>query len=608
MISNTTSVPAWISRPLVLVLVLSFPFAFTACESMVDVEPEDSITPDKFFNNEEEFLSAAASVYSVVRNMSAGSGSTVSLEEHTSDEIMVPTRGPDWGDNGLWRQLTQHNWTTTHPDLNGAWTTQQTGISRSNSVLTSLAQSQRLSESRKAEFRAEMRFLRSFFYYWLMDLFGNVPIVVEEGSELDFPKQPVSSDDPPPQNTRKEVYDFILRELTGCTSDNFDASCVTGPDSGSILANLSPAAPGVQDHGRARRGAGYAFLARLLLNAEIYSGTPQTDGIDTGAALYEEASVAADQVLNSGRYRLADEYSDNYTEDNYNSPEIIFAATFKADLGFGNIVPRTTTHPNLPTGISTWNGFTTIAEFYEAFENVPSDPNSVDRQDQLLSGPRYEEPNSDCWANECFSDPNSPPVTVRGRDDQLTLPPDIPSIILDGNATDLENPGARPFKYEIGSGPGSQGGFGNDHPLLRLAEVYLIKAEAEAALANMDDAVPPLNTLREARGAALVEETPTQMKALQLVLQERGYEFLYELQRRQDLIRYEYSHGGEPVGFEQSPTPGADVYAPTFTGPWLFKDESEGCRAVFPIPEEQISTNPKLEQNPGYPGCGTGVP
>lgn len=595
------------SRLLLLLSILAIPFVIVACDNVLDTQPDDAITPDQFFNNEDEFLSAAASVYAAVRSASAASGSVVSLEEHTSDEIMVPTRGPDWGDNGVWRALTQHAWSPDHPNLNGAWTSLQNGISRANSVLTSLERSEKLSEERKSQFEAEMRFLRSFFYYWLMDLFGRVPIVLEEGSELDYPSQPVSPEDPPPQSTRKEVYDFILQELTGCASDGFNESCVTSPADGSILANL-PQKRGIQDHGRARLGAGYALLSRLLINSEIYSGSSTPTGPELGTPLYEEASTAADQLLNLGQYTLAEEYSENFAADNYSSPEIIFAATHKADLGVGNTLPRTQTHPNLPTGVSTWNGFTTISEFYEAFENVPSEPNSVDRQDQIMSGPRYEEPSSGCWADECFSDSTSAPVTVRGADDQLTLPPEIPSIILEGDPERLENPGARPFKYEIGPGPSSEGGFENDHPLFRLAEAYLIKAEAEAALGNTGVAETALNTLRDARGAATVSGSPDQMKMLQLILQERGFEFLFELQRRQDLIRYEFAHGGEPIGFEQSPRPNEDTYAPTFTGPWRFKSESEGCRALFPIPSEQLNTNSRLEQNPGYPGCGSGLP
>lgn len=593
---------SFFGRLSVLVAVLGLPLLITACDQQLEQEAHDQITPESFFSNEDEFLSAAAAAYAPLR--SVATGSPFDIQEHSSDEVMVPTRGPNWGDNGVWRELTQHNWSASHPYFNGAWTTLQTGISRTNGVLTSLGRSQGVSEEQKTRFEAEMRFLRAFYYYWLMDLFGSVPIVVEEGSELDFPKQPVSAEDPPPQNTRTEVYDFILSELTGCTSDNFNEGCVTSPDGGSVLANL-PTKSGVQDHGRARLGAGHALLARLLLNSEIYTGTPTPNGIEPGVALYEEASAAADQVLNSGQYSLTDQYKDNFAHDNFNSSEIIFAAAFKADLGNGNIHPREMTHPNLPTGVSTWNGFTTIAEFYNSFENVP---NNQHRQNQLLAGRQYQEPNTDCWAGECFSDSTSTPIQVRGLDVQVNFTPEIPSIILEGDAARLENPGARPFKYEIGPGPQSEGGFGNDFPFLRLAEVFLIKAEAENELGNTQTAVNYLNDVRDRSDADEVEGVPTQSEMRKLLLQERGYEFLFEAVRRQDLIRYEFAHGGQPVGFEESPSPNAEVYAPTFTGPWRFKSSSDGCRALFPIPENQLNTNPNLEQNPGYPGCGSGVP
>lgn len=595
----TSSLPR-LRRLAVLLSVLALPFVLAACDQQLDQKSFDQITPEAFFKNEQEFLSAAAAAYAPLR--SVANGSPFDMEEHSSDEVMVPTRGPNWGDNGVWREMTQHNWSASHPFFDGAWSTLQTGLSRTNGVLSSLARSEGLSQEQTSRFEAEMRFLRAFYYYWLMDLFGSVPIVVEEGSELDFPTQPVSAEDPPPQNSRAEVYDFILQELTGCTAGNFDESCITDPADGTVLANL-PTASGVDDHGRARLGAGHALLARLLLNAEIYTGTVSEAGIEPGTPLYEEASVAADQVLNSGRYSLTGQYKENFAHDNYNSSEIIFATNFKADLGFGNIHPREMTHPNLPTGVSTWNGFTTIAEFYRAFENVP---NNTNRQNQMLAGKQYQEPNSGCWAGECFSDSTSAPVKVRGLDVQLNFTPEIPSLILEGDAARLENPGARPFKYEIGPGPRAQGGFGNDFPFFRLSEMYLIKAEAQNELGNTPVAVGLLNDVRTRAGADEVTSSPSQSKMRKLLLQERGFEFLFEMVRRQDLIRYEFAHGGNPVGFEESPAPNADVYAPTFTGPWRFKSESGGCRALFPIPTNQLNTNPKLEQNPGYPGCESG--
>lgn len=584
-----------VNRFLALLAILALPLALAACDQQLEQETFGQISPESFFNNEEEFVSAASAAYSPLRGFIF---SPFDLVEHSSDQIMVPTRGPDWGDGGIWRELTQHEWGPDHPQLNGNWSQFQTGISRTNGLLSSLAQSEALSESQKNQFEGEIRFLRAFYYYWLMDLFGGVPIVVEEGSELDFPTQPVSSDNPPPQNTRKEVYDFILQELTGCTSDNFDTSCIDDPASDAVLANLPPA-PDV-DYGRATRGAGYAFLARLLLNAEIYTGEATANGINPGQALYEEASAAADVVLNSPHYSLADDYYANFAADNHSSPEIIFAATFKAKDGLGYNKQQAVLHYNHPVPATPWNGFTTIAEFYQSFDTQPGsdgefgtndDVYNDDRGAQFLVGKQYQQPNAGCAGAECFSDESSDPVTVRGSDTQLDINEEIPSIQLQGDAAALESPGARPFKFELDPNA-SQTNMGNDYPLFRLTEMYLIKAEAQNELGRPGDAKNLVDELRRRANADEVSGTIDQQRMRKIILQERGFEFIWEIQRRQDLIRYEFAHGGSESD---------DPYAQTWTGQWSHKGgTSSGHRALFPIPQQQLSVNPNLAQNPGY--------
>lgn len=599
---DTSTLKTEMSRLVVLIAILALPFAIAACDSQLEQETFGQIPPEDFFNNEEEFVSAVSAAYSPLRGFITN---PFDLVEHSADQIMVPTRGPDWGDGGIWRDLTQHEWNASHPFLNDNWSQFQTGIQRTNGLLTSLEQSQALSDQQKEDFAAEVRFLRSFYYYWLMDLFGNVPIVVEEGSELDFPEQPVSPDDPPEQNTRKEIYDFILDELTGCTSDNFDVSCVNSPNG--ALASLPSKAD--VDYGRATKGAGYAFLARLLINAEIYSGTATASGIDTGTPLYEEASAAADVILNGangvGSYSLTDNYYDNFAADNHSSDEIIFSAPFKAKDGLGYNKQQAVLHYNHPVPTTPWNGFTTIAEYYQSFDteagsdgefgtndDVYNDP----RGKQFLVGKQYEQPSTGCAGADCFSDASSDPVLVRGGDednpeDQLDIGLEMEGIELDGDAAALEAPGARPMKFELDPNA-SQANMGNDFPLFRLAEIWLIKAEAENELGNFGTAEGILEDLRDARGADDNVTITGIEEGHQLILQERGFEFAWEIQRRQDLIRYEFAHGGQDV---------EDPYAPTFTGPWLFKDESSsGHRALFPIPEQQLSVNPEIEQNPGY--------
>lgn len=580
--------------------VVALALVVAGCDSQLETEPYSQITPDQFYQNEAEFVAAVTGVSSQLRTFEFD---ILNMQEHSSDEMMVPTRGPDWGDGGIWRAMTQHTWDATHPFPNNGWNALQVGVSRANGVLTTLQASEALPEAQTAQFAAETRFLRTYFYYLLMDLFGNVPIVVEEGADSEFTTQDeVTPANPPPQNTRAEVFSFVLSELTGCSADNFD-SCFDGtsitPQAGSVLADL----PSKNDvpYGRATVGAGYALLARVLLNAEIYTGTVSTDNVEPGTAMYDEASAAADQLLNSPDYMLADDYFANFASDNYSSPEIIFAAAHKADSDAGFQIHNAVLHYNQPLPATPWNGFTTIAEFYRSFDiesgadgtlGTRDDVYNDERGKQFMVGAQYEEPSSGCAGAECYSNPASGIVRTRGEEaPQLSFTVEVPDITLEGSSAELEAPGARPLKWELD--PNASGSnMGNDFPIFRLGEMYLIKAEAENEVNGPAAAAPYVNALRDRAGGDNVAPPPaTRSEMRALILQERGHEMHNEGVRRQDLIRYEFAHGESE--FE-------DPYAPTYTGPWLFKQESEPYRALFPIPQGQISVNPNLEQNPGY--------
>jgi hypothetical protein len=605
-----------------LVLLLPLVAILSGCDSQLEEEPFSQITPEQFFQTEEQFLSAAAAVYSQLRaDAFTYEWNYWNLQTHSGDGIMVPTRGPDWGDGGIWRQLTQHTWSNTNPFVSDAWTNGYTGIARANGVLTSLAASD-FDEETASQFSSEVRFLRAFYYYSLMDLYGGVPIVLEEGADTEFVTQPVSPDNPPPQNSRQEVFDYILSELVGTTSGNLSLSDIENPASGTVLANLPSKAD--VPYGRATKAAGYTLLARMLLNAEIYTGDASASGISPGQAFYAEAARAAEIVINGengvGTYSLTPDYYDNFRADNFQTgaSEIIFPITHTAEDGRGNTFQMRFLHYNTEIAATPWNGYTTIAEFYESFDIDPGpdgeigtndDVDNDRRADQFLSGLQFTQPSVNCVGDECFSDPNSEIATPRGSSEQLNLTLEIPGISLGDVSSEvqvIEGSGVRPLKWEID--PNQSAEFsGNDVPIFRLAELYLILAEAENERGNTGAAVSAINEVRERSGVE--EYTASDFSSVsvgrQLILQERGYEFLYEAQRRQDLIRYEFAHGESETGAPY--TSADDPYAPTFTAPWLFKVDgsqdgqaSEGFRALFPIPQTELDLNPNLSQNPGY--------
>ena len=135
-----------------------------------------------------------------------------------------------------------------------------------------------------ATYRAEARFLRALTYWHGLDLFGNIPLVVET--------DPLGST-PPAQATRQEIYDFVVSELTD------------------IQGSLP--APGAASYGRASGPAVSMLLAKLYLNAGVYTGTPNYAG-----------ALAAAQAVIAGPFSLDNNYKDIFLAVNHTSPEIVF--------------------------------------------------------------------------------------------------------------------------------------------------------------------------------------------------------------------------------------------------------------------------------------------
>jgi len=459
------------------------------CTDLTEV-PKSSATPDNFFTTEQEVLGGLAGAYAQMRSTLTGYGDYYNVIETSSDELVVPTRGQDWKDDGRWLELDGHTWSPISPagltDLNGAWNAPWTGVARANVLLEAL-DNVTLADTFETRVRAELRSLRAFYFYLLQDLFGGVPLATDSRVE------------PRPRATRQEVFDFIRQELTAARAD---------------LPATWPAAY----NGRFTRGAADAILASLYINAGVFTKDAgiSTTGYNSctsvpigGGTACDSAIAAADRILNAGVYSLAANWRDNFVSTNDQSPENILVVKFvnQADLGFRLF--NATLHYNQfnPTP---WNGFSSLADVYNQFDA------NDQRLESFLVGPQVN------------LETGLPVTDRQGNPLVFTV------IIADVTAAN-EREGARIGKWVYDpnhSGPEN----GNDYAFFRLAEIMLIKAEAlNAQTPGSATGLGILNTLR-----ARVFEPDEPLAAIDeaAVLRERLFELVFEGKRRQDLVRF----------------------------------------------------------------------
>lgn len=506
----------------------------------LDETPLSVITPENFYRNADEVRGGLAAIYNGLR---ASLWGYYNLSEVTSDEIIVPTRGNDWYDGGRWLEMHRHTWSASSPageDINGMWNDAFGAIARANVLLSVLPN---IAIADKEVVEAEVRAVRAFYYYMLMDMFGGVPIV--EDTEIK----------PRERATRAELFEFIESELQAARE-------------------VLPATRDAGSHGRMTKGAADAILASLYLNAEVFTGTVTESGLQPGQARWDDAIAAADRILNSGVYSLATEWQSNFSPSNHLSPEVIFVVKYLAQDGYGwdNHFFYRAMHYNSGIG-GAWNGFSSIAETYYAFDTASVQtlpvPGTSRTADILHSNDRRH---SIFLAGQHFNLETGEPVS-----DRTGLPLFLTPIIRDATQA-AENEGVRIYKWPLD--PNHVGTHhGNDFAYFRLAEIYLIKAEALNERGSSAEAIQLVNTVRE---RVFDPDRPipaglSQAEVRQRIRKERLFELTAEAKRRQDLIRW-----GQ------------------YTMAWTHKNESAPYRILMPIPQTQLDANPMLTQNPGY--------
>jgi len=479
------------ARRAVFVLPLVAGLALQACTDL-DENPTSSITPNNFYRNEQEVLGGLASVYAVLRNTIWG---YYNLAEITSDEMIVPTRGSDWFDNGRWLEIHRQAWTATSSsaldDINAAWSDAFAGVTRANVLLTALED---LTIADKEAVIAEVRTLRAYYYYQLMDLFGGVPIVTDITIE------------PRAAASRDSVFRFIEAELLAARPD-------------------LPASWPATQHGRLTQGAASAILASIYLNAGVFTtSTPNAAGYNSCAGITvtggqdacDAAIAAADAALADHALAPEGQWRSNFTAGNASSTENIMVIKFSNEPGQGlNLIMRALHYNQFNP--SPWNGFAGLADAYNAFD--PDD----ERRDVFLQGLQVcQDPNG------CGSVAYNQPVLDRPGN------PLVFTVNIADETAATEGEGTRIMKYPPDPDHVAEQN-GNDFAYFRAGEMVMIKAEAELAKGNAGTALTLVNQLR-----ARVFEPDEPLAAIDQdgILRERLFEFAGEAKRRQDLVRH----------------------------------------------------------------------
>ncbi|RZK47355.1 MAG: RagB/SusD family nutrient uptake outer membrane protein, partial [Pedobacter sp.] len=408
----------------------------------------DRATDENYGKTDAELVSLIAAAYTNLYGSFGADGNIMCLQEVPSDEIVVPTRGPDWGDGGHWVRLKLHTYQAADQKISGTWNFLFKGVNTCNRVLLNL---EPLGTPESLKFISELKALRAIYYYWLLDLFGNVPI------SIDFTKT-----DPPPNNTRKEVYDFVEKELLAALPDLQK----TGPN-----AN--------ETYGRVNYYTAQAILAKLYLNAEVYSGTPQWD----------KAIAACDEIINSASFALMPNYRDNFKKENKGSTEFIWVIPYDEIQAQGFNLPHATLHmANQSTyqmGGQPWNGWATVQEFYNSYIDPTQNPGpqgqvvGLDPTGSMITGTRDNRLTNFLVGKQFNADGVTP--LLDGAAD--VADPDGPQINFTPYMNELQpgawrQSGARINKWEYYRGMTGQ--LSNDWVICRYADILLTKAESIA--------------------------------------------------------------------------------------------------------------------------------
>lgn len=559
-------------KPVIFLSLLASLIASQSCTNLEEQVLDESFSPSISYADIAN--GTLAPVYALLPSVFLHTN-YFTIQEISTDEAILPYRGgTDWGDNGIYLAMHQHTSTSTDPNLRNTWNFILQGISRSVSAINEF---QGKTDATSQLYLAESRGMRAYYSMLTLDLFGVV-----------FVKNTVGETSKVIRGA--EAVEYIKSELLAIEPN---LSTTVGP-------------------GRLNKAAAWGLLARLHLNAAVYRNvTAQTVTFSNDDL--DKVIEYTDKIINSNQYQLSPDYFSIFNSDNHSNKEIIFAVDQRAELNGHNRLAYFSLSgdqfplPAFPAANGT-DGPAITSDFYRTWVNAygSQDP-SVDPRFYKQNLSIYSNPADSCVTAESF---NINRGILRGQqyglirkngvflkcpDGKMKVGklyndtrnrPTTPVIFtekVDFSVTGSDySTGYRVEKYEFSKKSTSGRNLGDaDIVILRLADVYLMRAEAKLRKSNdAASALADVNTVRASRKAATPPPALTSM-SLDLLYRERGFEFYWEMLRRTDMIRF-------------------GKYEDT----WTEKTNTDRNKRIFPIPQTAIDGASNLPgylvQNPSY--------
>lgn len=529
--------------------VLALSLSLTSC---LNETPKDQIPETEIYDSANSlYVNAVASLYNYIGAHEEGEGlqgtcrGIYDYNTLTTDEAIIPIRGGNWYDGGLWENMYNHTWTATDTDLYNVWKYLYKVIVLSTKSLETIEKHKALlTEQQRVDYAAEVRAVRAMYYYYAMDMFGRIPILQSSTQKTADIRQ----------SNRSDVFWYVVKELQ---------------DVAPLLANEHSNLQG-NYYGRVTRPVAWFLLAKLSLNAEVYTDDDWTDSSrpDGKTIMFDiegnkknawQTCIHYCDLIATAGYKLEADYTKNFAVHNEGSTENIFTIPLDKNLYLNEFHylfrSRHYAHGGAYSGASE-NG--TCATLHT----------------MAVNGFGTETPDARLDMNFYTGK-----VEVDGK--YVTLddgtPLEYKPLAVEKNLTAspyLETAGARMKKYEVDRTAYSDGRMpNNDIVLYRYADVLLMKSEAKVR--NGESGDEEMNAVLSRVGM------PSLSATLDNILNERLLELVWEGWRRQDMIRFG-TYGKQ-----------YDIHTPS-------EADKKGYTTVFPIPEKTHELNPNLKQNPGY--------